>query len=196
MLTHQNEIATLVDMRYLRAAVAAALVISALILVGCQSPSPSTSSGSGCVLDPEPLEPLPTLVGDYRPSHAVRAQAYARIVDDCGHPGWAPIGGLAYVYINAISAEPAETGTVRGGNAGPWPYENIAARMGFQFPIFIPPGLHVSVTATFRSFLDEDEKLACWLVSPNGVEIPGTRDEDVQPERGLAEANCLANIVG
>lgn len=140
------------------------------------------------------VQELPADVEGVAVTHAVRAQIYA-----CVENEWHPIGGLAYVYIDGQTMQPNATGGVSvAGAPGPWPYIKEAAYLPFQLPLYIQPGLPVTMTASFDSLLDAGEMVACWFVNQHGAELPGTRGEGVQTIIGgsIATANCLAAITG
>lgn len=174
----------------------AALTVAAL-LTGCATPSdgapPVTIEDTACGYRFEPISliPLPREVRGIVPTHAVRAQAYA-----CSEGLWQEIGGLAAARIDAISMDPRVTsGVVEAGGGGPWPYENASARLGFEFPIFIKPGIEVTVMAGFDSFLDANEMLSCWLVTPDGRTVPGSQFYTVQTRRGsLTSVDCGGHL--
>lgn len=159
---------------------AAVAAVLALALAGCSpvGDQPGASSNikdspCGFNFEYELLSPIPaTLPGGIIPTHAVRAQAYA-----CDERIWRPIGGLASVLIEGITLDPRVTGgVVKVGAAAPWPYNNASARLPFEFPIAIPPGIEVVITAGFDTIaLDVGELLSCWLVEPDGHTVIGSR---------------------
>lgn len=163
--------------------VIAVLAAVALLALGAAcSPVGDTPGASSRIEDspcrfnfePEPfyeIRPVKMPAG-LVPTHAVRAQAYA-----CVDGLWSPIGGLASVYIDGISLDPRATGgVVKGPIAAPWPYSNASARLPFEFPIALPVGLQVVITAGFDTIaLDVGELLSCWLVTPDGAMLPSSR---------------------
>lgn len=174
------------------------LSILLITLTGCSQPFSSDDrapidSFCGNRFEPVDLEPLPKEYFGITPTHAVRAEAYA-----CVNDLWAPIGGLASVYINGTTpGQQVASGVVKTGKNTPWPYNNIAARLGFQFPIFIEPGIEVAVSAAFTSLLDKGEMLSCWMVYPDGREIPGTRAITVQTTGDhVTNADCIGILQG
>lgn len=105
------------------------------------------------------------------------------------------IGGLATAYVNATAVDPRVLSGVGPGGEGVWPYNKESVRLPFQLPIFLQPGIVVSVTATFNAFADKGEILSCWLMAPNLGEIPGTRvDVQAVGDHSLISVNCAGNI--
>lgn len=179
--------------------ISALLVTLALALTACaplggdDNPPSSRIEDSACGFNFEPaaVDPLPTSYHGITPTHAVRAQAYV-----CVERQWLPIGGLASVHIDAITLDPRVTGgVVKGGAGAPWPYTNIAARLLFNFPIVVAPGIQVVVSAGFDSILDANEMLTCWLVTSDGLTIPGSQFYTVQTQRGrITSVDCGAPL--
>jgi hypothetical protein len=102
-------------------------------------------------------------------------------------------------YVDGEAAQPnVVSGVSVSGLDTPWPYERDAVRAPFQLPLFIQPGISVTVTASFSALLDAGEMVACWFVTQWGSELSGTRGEGVQRINGggLATANCIAAITG
>lgn len=120
-------------------------------------------------------------------TYEVRAQMYNDAMES--------IGGISTAFINAVALDPRAIGGVGGSHPGVFPYDQEAVRLPFQFPIFLQPGIVVSVGATFTAFADKGEVLSCWLVAPGTGEIPGTRDSVHAPaDHSLISANCFGNI--
>lgn len=105
------------------------------------------------------------------------------------------IGGISTAFINATALDPKAIGGVGGSHPGVFPYDQESVRLPFQFPIFLAPGIVVSVGATFNAFADKDEILSCWLMAPNIGEIPGTRtDVQAVANHSLISVSCFGNI--
>lgn len=105
------------------------------------------------------------------------------------------IGGLATAFITATAADPRVVSGVGPGGAGQFPYNKESVRLPFQLPIFIQPGIVVSVGATFHAFAEKGEILSCWLMAPNIGEIPGTRhDNHATAAHELLTVDCYGNI--
>jgi len=120
-------------------------------------------------------------------TYEVRAQLYNAQLES--------IGGLATAYVNATAIDPRVVGGVGPGGEGVWPYNKEAVRLPFQLPIFIQPGIVVSVGSTFNAFADAGEILACWLVAPNTGVISGTRVQTQSSVNGsLLSVSCFGNI--
>ena len=120
-------------------------------------------------------------------TYEVRAQMYNAQAES--------IGGLATAYINATATDPKVVGGVGGSQPGVFPYIRESVRLPFQFPIFLQPGITVSVGATFNAFADKGEILSCWLMAPNIGEIPHTRvDTHAVADKSLITVNCFGNI--
>jgi hypothetical protein len=174
---------------------AAACLLLGLALAGC-SGMPGTEATLECegMYSPyEDVEGLPEDIQGVAVTHAVRAQAYA-----CVDAEWHPIGGLAATYIYAEPTQPNATGGVSiSGASLPWPYQKTAY-LPFQLPLYIQPGISVSITATFTAILDAEEMIACWMTDSSGQELAGTRGMGVQLINGggSAEASCAAGIMG
>ena len=180
-----------------RALVNSVCLITALFPIAGCSGLPGTEADVPCIhyaVDADDHEGLPDDIQGMAVTHAVRAQAYA-----CVDNEWHPIGGLAYAYIDGQTVQPNATGGVSvAGAATTWPYVKDLAYLPFQLPLYIQPGLAVTMTASFDSLLDAGEMIACWFVNQSGQELSGTRGEDIQTINGggLATANCLAAITG
>lgn len=121
---------------------------------------------------------------------SVRVQAY--------QPNGKSRGGRVTVHINAIPADPRVAAGVAGSHNGPFPYDEIKS-MPFQFPLYIQPGIIVSVTSTFTSLLARGERLDCWLTNSFGEEIPHTRSTNSTPADSKSSVqpqtvNCAGNI--
>ena len=191
------------------AALAATLVLTCGAANGCapkEEPKPSTSPtgfsepagpvafppANGGGVDPRdddflnPATP-PDDAPDGTVAYEVRAQMYNAQAES--------IGGLATAYINATATDPRAVGGVGGSHPGVFPYIKESVRLPFQFPIFLQPGIIVSVGATFNAFADDGEILSCWLMAPNLGEIPGTRvDFRAVGNNSLITVSCLGNI--
>lgn len=121
-------------------------------------------------------------------TYEVRAQKYNSEME--------PIGGMSTAFIDATPFNPAGVaGGVGPQGGGAWPYNKESVLLPFQLPIFIQPGITVSVIATFNTFAEEGEILICWLVGPGGMEIRGTRyGVQAKKKHALLSANCAGNI--
>jgi hypothetical protein len=120
-------------------------------------------------------------------TYEVRAQLYNAQAES--------IGGIATAFINATALDPRAVGGVGGSQPGVFPYDRESVRLPFQFPIFLQPGIVVSVGATFSAFVDKGEILSCWLMAPNLGEIPGTRtDVHAVADHSLISVSCFGNI--
>lgn len=180
-----------------RALVFSACLIIALFPLTACSGLPGSEAEVDCIhyaVDADEVEPLPEDIQGVAVTHAVRAQIYA-----CVDYEWQPIGGLARAYVNGEAVQPnVVSGVVISGVDTPWPYDREAVYTPFQLPLYIEPGISVTVTATFHTFVDAGEMIACWFVNPQGQELVGTRGQGVQKivGGGVATANCIAAITG
>lgn len=177
------------------------LLACGLLSSACTPEQPPTSariqdSPCGYNFEYERLEPLPREYHGIVPTHAVRAQVYACVGNDVAHT-WEPIGGIAAVKIEAVTIDPRVQGeVVKAGAGAPWPYENIAARLGFNFPIAIEPGIEVGISAHFTVIIDAGEMVSCWLVEPDGHTVIGSRFYTVQTQRNTHTSVDCGGFVG
>lgn len=161
-----------------------------LTLAGCQiepgDGEPSSADGkpfptlvrSPCTkYEPMPLFKIRGAHG-ITPTHSVRVDIF-RCVGDT----WYEIGGLATVEITATSDAIAQ-GIVKAGANAPWPYVNLNARLPFEFPLMIAPGLTATVLASASTVLDEGDMISCWVVTIDGRDLQLSRQISVAPYDG------------
>ncbi len=116
-------------------------------------------------------------------TYEVRAQMY-------GSKGES-VGGLATAFIEMEVL----AGDAGKQNPGVFPYNKESVTLPFQHPIFIEPDVVVVAKATFSAFAVKGASLACWLVTPLGVEIPRTRVKmQAAGESGLVKVECYSEI--
>lgn len=187
----------------MRRIIAAAVALAALALAGCTAGSdPNTIDGqpyptrAQSVCKQYEAQPLMSVRGAHgiTPTHSVRVDVFR--CDEASRTWVEVFNNSAHVEITATS-DAIASGTVKAGANYPWPYQNLAARTPFEFPLYIAPGLSAVIVARASTVLDKGWAIACWIVTRDGRDLPGSRWLTVSPARGAeVETDCSGTIEG